>query len=50
MVGGTMLGYSEIGKRSMLTTPRSTMMIAMTLARIGRSMKNLDTARPFARP
>ena len=37
-----MLGYCDIGSWRIETAPRMTMMIAMTLAKIGRSMKNFD--------
>ena len=41
-VGGVILGYCSIGRLYIATTPRITVMIAMTLAKTGRSMKNLD--------
>src|SRR5262245_42430502 len=44
MVGGTMSGYCATGSETRQTRPRRTVTIAMTLARIGRSMKNLDIA------
>src|SRR5262249_5159916 len=43
MVGGTISGYSATGSVSRQTAPRRTVMMAMTLARTGRSMKNFDT-------
>ena len=41
-VGGTMSGYWDTGRLSRQTAPRRIVTIAMTLARIGRSMKNFD--------
>jgi hypothetical protein len=46
MVGGTMFGYCETGRFKRQTAPKRTMMIAMTFAKIGRSMKNLDIYGP----
>src|SRR5579859_4585404 len=40
--GGTMLGYCEIGSVSIETTPMTTVRMAMTIATIGRRMKNFD--------
>ena len=37
-----MFGYWDIGSWRIETAPRMMMMIAMTLAKIGRSMKNFD--------
>src|SRR5581483_11453648 len=45
MVGGTISGYSATGRLRRQTRPSTIVMIAITLARIGRSMKNLDTSR-----
>src|SRR6516162_1243308 len=42
MVGGTTLGYWAMGSRKSATPPISTKTIASTLARTGRSMKNLE--------
>src|SRR3569623_588905 len=42
MVGGEISGYWAIGKIDADTNPASTMMMASTLAKMGRSMKNLD--------
>ena len=41
--GGTMSGYWDVGKVSIATMPMMTVRIAMTIATIGRRMKNLDT-------
>src|SRR5579862_6618617 len=45
MVGGTTLGYWLTGSAKIETAPISTMMMAMTLARTGRSMKNFEITR-----
>ncbi len=37
-----MLGYCEIGSVSMETTPITTVRMAMTIATMGRRMKNFD--------
>src|SRR5215468_8543554 len=42
MVGGTMLGYCAMGSRNSDTPPMRTKTMASTLARTGRSMKNLE--------
>ncbi len=42
-VGGAISGYCAIGRTCEATRPASVMMIAMTPAKIGRSMKNLDS-------
>ena len=42
--GGTMFGYWAIGRPRMATTPTMTMMMEMTMATMGRLMKNLDMA------
>ena len=39
--GGAMFGNSAIGSWTMATAPRITMMIEITIATIGRLMKNL---------
>ena len=39
-----MFGYCEIGSWIIDTTPTSVMMIAITIATIGRRMKNFDIA------
>src|ERR1700720_3337546 len=50
MVGGTTLGYWATGRAYSATAPISTMTIASTFARTGRSMKNLEImARPRSR-
>src|SRR3569623_3526247 len=41
-VGGEISGYWAIGRIDADTNPASTMMMASTLAKMGRSMKNLD--------
>src|SRR3569833_3346304 len=43
-VGGEISGYWAIGRIDADTSPASTMMMARTLAKMGRSMKNLDMA------
>src|SRR6266850_4479921 len=40
--GGTTLGNCAIGNPAMVTSPTITMMIEITIATIGRLMKNLD--------
>src|SRR5690242_13624128 len=42
MVGGTTFGYCAIGSRNSATPPMRTKTMASTLARTGRSMKNLE--------
>src|SRR5215831_7263310 len=42
MVGGTTFGYWAMGRRNSATPPMSTKTMASTLARTGRSMKNLE--------
>ena len=37
-----MLGYWAMGRRNSATTPSSTVTMATTPAKIGRSMKNLE--------
>src|SRR4029450_12081661 len=50
MVGGTISGYWATGRPYRNTAPMMMVMRAMTLAKIGRSMKNLEiTARPSSR-
>jgi hypothetical protein len=44
-VGGTMFGYCAIGRLNRATTPAKTVTIAITDAKIGRSMKNLGMPR-----
>ncbi len=39
--GGAMGGYWETGRVSMASSPASMMIMAITQAKIGRSMKNL---------
>src|SRR5690349_673987 len=41
-VGGAMSGYCAIGRIELATRPAITMMIAMTPASTGRSMKNFE--------
>ena len=41
MAVGAMRGYCEMGRRRMDSAPASMMMMAMTQAKTGRSMKNL---------
>src|SRR5579864_7802463 len=41
-MGGAILGYWAIGSRKNDTPPRITMMIEITAAKIGRSMKKCD--------
>jgi hypothetical protein len=43
--GGTIFGNWAIGRETSATAPTITVMIAMTIATIGRLMKNFDTAR-----
>src|SRR5580700_5140661 len=40
--GGTMSGYCAVGSDSIATMPTITVRIAITMATIGRRMKNLD--------
>src|ERR1039457_145224 len=40
--GGTMLGYCEIGSVSIETMPMTTVRMAMTIATMGRRIKNFD--------
>src|ERR1700730_9508604 len=48
--GGTISGNWAIGSARMATRPPNTVMIAMTMATVGRRMKNLDIAStPFLR-
>src|SRR5512139_600222 len=42
--GGTMLGNWAMGSLDMATRPRMTMRMAITIATIGRLIKNLDIA------
>src|SRR5512135_3138745 len=41
-VGGEMSGYWDTGREKLAITPASVMMIASTLAKIGRSMKKRE--------
>src|SRR5208283_4644067 len=43
--GGTIFGNWAIGRETSATAPTMTVRIAMTIATIGRLMKNFDTAR-----
>src|SRR5580692_4895391 len=43
--GGTIFGNCAIGRLTSATAPTITVMIAMTIATMGRLMKNFDTAR-----
>src|SRR5579875_260522 len=45
MVGGTTLGYCDTGSAKIATAPISTIRIAMTFARTGRSIKNFEIKR-----
>ena len=45
-VGGVIGGYCEIGSWKIATPPSRTMRNAMTFARTGRSMKNLENTPP----
>ncbi len=45
-VGGAMSGYCAIGSVFNATSPASIRMIAITLAKIGRRMKNFDMSDP----
>ncbi len=47
--GGTILGNWAIGSETSATAPTITVMIAMTIATMGRLMKNFDTARLLGR-
>ena len=38
-----MVGYCAIGRERIASTPASMMTMAMTIAKIGRSMKKRDT-------
>ena len=49
IVGGAMLGYCEIGKRVIDSAPASMITSAMTQAKMGLSMKKLDTRLPSDR-
>src|SRR2546430_2264215 len=42
MEGGAILGYCSMGIRRIANAPKSIMSTAMTIAKIGRPMKNLD--------
>src|SRR5512134_356842 len=45
IAGGAIAGYCETGSRNTELPPASMTMIAMTHAKIGRSMKNFATVR-----
>src|SRR5450432_3883234 len=45
--GGTIFGNCAIGSETSATAPTTTVMIAMTIATMGRLMKNFDTERLF---
>src|SRR5258706_11713784 len=47
MEGGAMVGYCSTGRLRMDNAPASIMSSAMTIAKIGRSMKNLDIRTPY---
>src|SRR5512137_2226377 len=48
MAGGTMSGNWAMGSRDMATSPRITMRIEITMATMGRLIKNFDMAAyPF---
>ena len=49
-VGGVMSGYCSTGRPRALTRPKMTVTIAMTLAKIGRSMKKREIILPPRRP
>jgi hypothetical protein len=40
--GGTISGYWAVGSVSIVTTPTRTVRMAMTIATMGRRIKNLD--------
>jgi hypothetical protein len=44
-VGGVISGYCEIGSEKTAIPPASVMRIEITLAKIGRSMKNREIIR-----
>ena len=48
--GGAISGNCATGSRNTMTAPPITKRIAMTIATIGRSMKNLDMAQPYRLP
>ena len=47
---GAMAGYCETGRRKMARAPPSITRMATTQAKIGRSMKNWATGRPYFDP
>jgi len=47
MIGGTISGNWAIGRRETITAPAITKKMAMTIATIGRLMKNFDIASAF---
>src|SRR5262249_53659200 len=48
MTGGAISGYCATGSRENATTPRITMTIETTAAKIGRSMKKCDIRMHYA--
>src|SRR6516162_10231301 len=49
MVGGTTLGYCATASRMSATAPITTMRMASTFAKTGRSMKNFEIMAPLIR-
>ncbi len=49
IAGGAMLGYCAMGRLVIESAPASIMMMAMTHAKTGRSMKNLDIVNFLSR-
>src|SRR5690349_16139770 len=47
IAGGAILGYCAIGRPVMQSAPATVMKMAMTHAKTGRSMKNLDIGKRF---
>src|SRR5579862_1014935 len=47
--GGTMSGYCDVGSVSIDTAPTMTVITAITMATIGRRIKNLDKDSPRSR-
>ncbi|MOA53466.1 hypothetical protein D3C78_1769300 [compost metagenome] len=43
--GGVICGYCSMERERIAASPASTMMIEITLAKMGRSMKNLENIR-----
>src|SRR5262245_37253778 len=48
--GGAMFGYSDVGRARMVTAPAITMMIEITIATMGRLMKNFAMRAQFVLP